>query len=176
MGNLLNGLFAKIFENKKGNILMIGLDAAGKTTILNKLAHNVSQDTIPTIGFNKEMFTYKNIEFVCTDIGGQDRLRTVWRHFFQNTDAIIYVVDSADKARFNEAQKELNKVLSSDQLKDVPVLVYANKQDMAFAANVNEVAMSMNMTKLKQEWFVQPCVATKGDGLFEGLDWLAKQL
>lgn len=176
MGNLL-GLVTKLFENKKGNILMIGLDAAGKTTILNKLAHNMNHDTIPTIGFNKEMFTYKNIEFTATDIGGQDRLRSVWRHFFNNTDAIIYVVDSADSKRFNEAKNELFKILASDLLKEVPVLVYANKQDMVHAANVNEVAKALEVAKLKQnEWFVQPCVATTGEGLYEGLDWLSKQL
>ncbi len=111
-------------------LLMLGLDAAGKTTILYKMKLNEVVNTIPTIGFNVETFQYKQIEFNCWDIGGQFKLRGMWSHYFDNVDAVVYVVDSADTDRIEENCETLQGLLQQDQLKDAAILVYANKQDM----------------------------------------------
>merc|ERR1712203_1094112 len=98
-------------------ILMVGLDAAGKTTILYKLKLGEVVTTIPTIGFNVETVEYKNINFTVWDVGGQDKIRPLWRHYYQNTNGIIFVVDSADADRMKSngqetgAADELNKLL-----------------------------------------------------------------
>ncbi|CAB4436522.1 unnamed protein product [Rhizophagus irregularis] len=93
-------------------ILMLGLDAAGKTTILYKLKLNQSVTTIPTVGFNVETVTYKNVKFNVWDVGGQDKIRPLWRHYYTGTQGLIFVVDSQDKDRIDEARQELHKIIS----------------------------------------------------------------
>jgi small GTP-binding protein len=106
----------------------VGLDAAGKTTILYKLKLGEIVTTIPTIGFNVETVEYKNISFTVWDVGGQDKIRPLWRHYYQNTQGLIFVVDSNDKDRVGEAHDELHRMLSEDELREAIVLVFANKQ------------------------------------------------
>lgn len=89
----------------------VGLDAAGKTTILYKLKLGEIVTTIPTIGFNVETVEYKNICFTVWDVGGQDKIRPLWRHYFQNTQGLIFVVDSNDRERITEAEKELQNMV-----------------------------------------------------------------
>ncbi|KAK2727385.1 hypothetical protein QYM36_008020 [Artemia franciscana] len=119
--------------------VVIGLDAAGKTTILYKLKLGEIVTTIPTIGFNVETVEYKNISFTVWDVGGQDKIRPLWRHYFQNTQGLIFVVDSNDRERIGEAQDELQKMLSEDELRDAVVLVFANKQDLPNAMSPAEL-------------------------------------
>eukprot|EP00662_Eupelagonemidae_sp_cell21_P001877 gene1877-19270_t len=96
MGGSISKLFASMFGKKEVRMLMVGLDAAGKTTILYKMKLGEIVTTIPTIGFNVETVEYKNIKFTMWDVGGQDKLRPLWRHYFQNTNGVIFVVDSND--------------------------------------------------------------------------------
>merc|ERR1719479_25245 len=107
--------FAKVWQSMIGTqdvkIVMVGLDAAGKTTILYKLKLGEMVTTIPTIGFNVETVEYKNICFTVWDVGGQDKIRPLWRHYFQNTQGLIFVVDSNDRERISEAKDELQKML-----------------------------------------------------------------
>merc|ERR1712028_309417 len=116
------GIFGKVFAGLVGKkdcrILMVGLDAAGKTTILYKLKLGEVVTTIPTIGFNVEAVEYKNIAFTVWDVGGQDKIRPLWRHYYTNTEGIIFVVDSNDRDRVDEARDELNRMLSEDELRD----------------------------------------------------------
>ena len=177
MGNFFTKLFDGLRKKKEQRILMLGLDAAGKTTVLYSLKLGEVLTTMPTIGFNLETVSYKNIEFQVWDIGGQDKIRSLWSHYYNNTDGIIFVVDSADKARLDTAKEELHKLLGEDELTDAKVLVLANKQDLPGAATTSEVASKMGLSQHKQhDWFVQGCSATKGDGIYEGLDWLCKAL
>eukprot|EP00940_MAST-03C_sp_MAST-3C-sp2_P002225 g2225.t1 len=155
-------------------ILMVGLDAAGKTTILYKLKLGEVVTTIPTIGFNVETVEYKNISFTVWDVGGQDKIRTLWRHYYQNTEGLIFVVDSNDEDRFDDAKQELHKMIAEDELRDAVVLVFANKQDLEGAKTAAEVTDKLGLASMRgREWFIQPCCATTGDGLYEGLDWLS---
>merc|ERR1712159_562979 len=103
MGLTFSKMFSKLFGKKDVRILMVGLDAAGKTTILYKLKLGEIVTTIPTIGFNVETVEYKTISFTVWDVGGQDKIRPLWRHYYQNTQGIIFVVDSNDQERIDDA-------------------------------------------------------------------------
>eukprot|EP00126_Sphaerothecum_destruens_P010178 Sdes_comp20684_c0_seq5m16198 len=126
MGNILK----KFFGNKEMRILMLGLDSAGKTTILYKLKLGQSVTTIPTVGFNVETVTYKNVKFNVWDVGGQDKIRPLWRHYYSGTQGLIFVVDSADLERIDEARLELHRIMNDREMKDAIILVFANKQDL----------------------------------------------
>ena len=174
MGSVFNQSFQKLFSKKEIRILMVGLDAAGKTTILYKLKLGEFVTTIPTIGFNVETVEYKNISFTVWDVGGQDKLRPLWRHYYQNTSAIIFVVDNNDGDRIDEARNELHKMLVEDELKDAVLLVFANKADLPQAMSAAEITDKLGLNSLRQrQCYIQSTCATSGDGLYEGLDWLS---
>lgn len=177
MGNIFANLFKGLFGKKEMRILMVGLDTAGKTTILYKLKLGEIVTTIPTIGFNVETVEYKNISFTVWDVGGQDKIRPLWRHYFQNTQGLIFVVDSNDRERVNEAREELMRMLAEDELRDAVLLVFANKQDLPNAMNAAEITDKLGLHSLRhRNWYIQATCATSGDGLYEGLDWLSNQL
>ncbi|KAF5098836.1 hypothetical protein DV451_000723 [Geotrichum candidum] len=158
-------------------ILMVGLDAAGKTTILYKLKLGEIVTTIPTIGFNVETVEYKNISFTVWDVGGQDKIRPLWRHYFQNTQGVIFVVDSNDRDRIGEASNELQRIVNEDELHDALILVFANKQDLPNAMNAAEITEKLGLHSLRQRsWYIQSTCATSGEGLYEGLEWLSTNL
>src|SRR5258708_27566751 len=118
---------------------MLGLDAAGKTTILYKLKINQGISTVPTVGFNVETLTYKKIKFNVWDVGGQEKIRPLWRHYFTGTQGLIFVVDSADRARIDEARQELHRIINDREMRDALFLVFANKQDLPDAMHPKEV-------------------------------------
>lgn len=156
---------------------MVGLDAAGKTTILYKLKLGEIVTTIPTIGFNVETVEYKNISFTVWDVGGQDKIRPLWRHYYTNTQGLIFVVDSNDRERLGEASAELHKMVNEDELKDAIILIFANKQDLPNALSCSELTEKLGLTQLRgRRWYIQATTATSGDGLYEGLDWLSNEL
>ncbi|XP_043978935.1 ADP-ribosylation factor 1-like isoform X2 [Gambusia affinis] len=154
----------------------VGLDAAGKTTLLYKLKLAEVVTTIPTIGFNVETVEYKNISFTVWDVGGQTVIRPLWRHYYTNTQGLIFVIDSSDSERIKEAADELHRQLEEDELRDVPVLVFANKQDLPRAMSVDDITEALSLSGVRQPWFVQSSCAVSGAGLVEGLDWLSDQI
>jgi len=177
MGLAFSKLFAKLLGKQEMRILMVGLDAAGKTTILYKLKLGEVVTTIPTIGFNVETVDYKNISFTVWDVGGQDKIRPLWRHYYQGTQGLIFVVDSNDRDRVEDAKEELNKMLNEDEMRDAIVLVFANKQDLPNAMPAAEVTEKLGLQTMRnRQWFIQSACATTGDGLYEGLDWLSRTL
>merc|ERR1711892_525732 len=177
MGSMFTKLFDSLISKKEMRVLMVGLDSAGKTTILYKLKLGEIVTTIPTIGFNVETVEYKNIGFTVWDVGGQDKIRPLWRHYFQNTQAVIFVVDSNDRERVSEARDELARMLNEDELREAVLLVFANKQDLPRAMNAAEITDKLGLHSMKnRNWYIQATCATSGDGLFEGLDWLSSQL
>ncbi|KAB5555949.1 hypothetical protein DKX38_006858 [Salix brachista] len=336
MGLSFTKLFSRLFAKREMRILMVGLDAAGKTTILYKLKLGEIVTTIPTIGFNVETVEYKNISFTVWDVGGQDKdfdiiwgdwramilndgellnlnldqasgsgfqskneylfgrlicdsrlslailqalfyvdgspirefknmesigvpfpryqpmriystlwnaddwatrgglvktdwsqapftasytsfnasnacvwingasscdsnnfsppawlsedldstnldklqwIRPLWRHYFQNTQGLIFVVDSNDRDRVVEARDELHRMLNEDELRDAVLLVFANKQDLPNAMNAAEITDKLGLHSLRQRhWYIQSTCATSGEGLYEGLDWLSNNI
>jgi len=178
MGKSLTKLFSNLFKlGKDVRILMLGLDAAGKTTILYKLRMGEIVTTIPTIGFNVETVEYKNINFTVWDVGGQHKIRPLWRHYYQNTDGLIFVVDSNDRERVDEAREELHAILADDEMRNALLLVFANKQDLPSAMTPAEITDKLGLQSLRNRtWYIQATCATTGDGLYEGLDWLAQNV
>lgn len=170
------GSFFSIFKSKEARIVMIGLDAAGKTTVLYKLKLNEVATTIPTIGFNVEKVEYKNLKMTIWDIGGQDILRPLWRHYYEGSNGVIFVVDSSDERRMELAAQEVEKTMSDPFLSEARLVVFANKQDLPQALSPSEVIQKLRLNNLKQKWFVQGTSATSGQGLYEGLDWLSANL
>ncbi|MEQ2232141.1 hypothetical protein ILYODFUR_008164 [Ilyodon furcidens] len=154
-------------------VLLLGLDNAGKSTLLYKLKHNVSVSTVPTIGFNVEMINArknrKNIAVTMWDVGGQGKMREHWHDYYQNTGAVVFVVDASDVGRMEEARSELEKTLRSDHLRGCPVILFANKQDVSGAMTVTEMKDRFNIRKMcvGRDWSVQPCSASTGFGVEE---------
>ncbi|XP_061897060.1 ADP-ribosylation factor 4-like [Entelurus aequoreus] len=177
MGLTLSTAFERLSGKKQMRILMVGLDAAGKTTILYKLKLGEIVTTIPTIGFNVETVEYNNISFTVWDVGGQDKNSPLRRHYFQNTQGLIFVVDSNDRQRVNEAADELSKMLQEQELSDAVLLVFANKQDLPNALSVSELSDKLRLNVLRSKaWHIESTCATQGTGLYEGLDWLSTEL
>ncbi|KAM9034135.1 ADP-ribosylation factor 1-like 2 [Sarcophilus harrisii] len=177
MGNVFGNRFKGLFGKKEMRLLMVGLDSAGKTTILYKLKLGAIVTTMPTMDFNVEIIPYRDVCFTVWDVGGQDRIRPLWRHYFQNTQGLIFVVDSGDRERVGEAREELTRMLEEIGSKDAALLVVANKQDLPHAMKADEITEKLGLRSLlERNWYVQATCATSGDGLYEGLAWLSKQL
>ncbi|EGC37936.1 hypothetical protein DICPUDRAFT_46140 [Dictyostelium purpureum] len=166
--------FSYFFGKKDLKFLMVGLESAGKTTILNKLGLGEIVTTTPADGFNIETVEFKNTNFTSWDVGGQDKIRPLWRHYYQNTQCLIFVVDSNDRERIQEARDELQKMLNEDDLGHVLLLVFCNKQDLPNAMLAPEITDKLNLHSLRQrKWYIQETRATSGDGLYQGLDWFS---
>ncbi|XP_062268603.1 E3 ubiquitin-protein ligase TRIM23 isoform X1 [Platichthys flesus] len=159
-------------------VVTLGLDGAGKTTILFKLKQDEFMQPIPTIGFNVETVEYKNLKFTIWDVGGKHKLRPLWKHYYLNTQAVVFVIDSCHRDRLMEAHSELAKLLTEKELRDALLLIFANKQDVPGAVSVEEMTELLSLHKLccGRSWHIQGCDARSGMGLHEGLDWLSRQL
>merc|ERR1719259_384708 len=149
---------------------MVGLDGAGKTTILYRLKLDQVVRTLPTMGFNVETVEYRNLRFTVWDLGGQEKIRSnLWRHYYCGTQGIIFVVDSGDRNRIEDAAEEFQHMLREEELAGVPVLVYANKQDLPQPMTVNEIAERLGLLETRhRQWHVQNCTATTSEGLENG--------
>lgn len=155
------------------SVIMAGLDAAGKTTMLYAL-ETEPKPTMPCIGFNVEHAAKGKLSLTCWDVGGPDKIRPLWRHYFQGIDAIIWVVDLNDRERMSETAHELFKFMSEDQLRGLPLLLYGNKIDLPRALSIAEATEQMDLHQIRgRKWHFQPCCAITQVGLYEGLSWLA---
>lgn len=151
-------------------IILTGLVGSGKTTFCYKMNLAVPVPTIGTIGFNVDSFKYKNFEFVCWDMANYSS-KQLWKHYISNTDFIIFFVDSAFDEDISESKSKLQDLLSEESLQGVPLIVFANKQDLPAANNIQEITNKLELECLTgREWFIQGTCATTGDGLYEGLD------
>jgi len=164
---------------------MIGLDSSGKTTILYRMKFNQYMNTASTIGFNCEKVRLKtNKNYMIWDVGGQDKLRPLWRSYTRCTDGIIFVVDSSKHERFEEAKLELQKIYKSCQSKgstaaasasgsgngSVPILILVNKQDLPNAVDASRMEQVLSLKDLgASHWHVQATCAVTGEGLEEGM-------
>lgn len=177
MAARIRNLLSKLFHTPEYRILTIGLDASGKTTILYKLKLGEIVTTIPTIGFNVETIVYEKTSLTIWDVGGCDKIRPLFRHYFQNTHALIIVIDSNDRERLLEAKDELWRLLYAEELIHVPMLIYLNKIDLPTSMKSDYVIEKLELNSIRnRQWHLQQCCACKGDGLYEGLTWLIHAL
>ena len=157
-------------------VLLLGLDSAGKTTILFHLIGRREQ-TVPTIGFNVETVRFNGLEFVVWDVSGQERLRPFWRHYYRGTSGVVFVVDSADVERLTMARAELFGILNEEELANAVVLVFSNKTDLPNAVTPEQLADALQLERLRpRPYHVQRSNASIGEGISEGLDWLAEEM
>ncbi|OAF67561.1 ADP-ribosylation factor L [Intoshia linei] len=171
MGNILNYL-----SQRDIRLVMVGLDNSGKTTVLHKLKHNTNVSTIPTIAFNVDNFKFKNLNLNVWDIGGQDKFVSKWNHHFQNTDVLIFVIDSSDISRVRQASKRLHECLQHQLLENVLLMVLANKQDMPNSLKIDEMITRLELEKVVQWWICHPTCALTGEGLIEAFTILSKKI
>lgn len=172
MGNFFSKLFQRLFGNKEVRVLMVGLDNAGKTTILYRMKEGNVVKTVPTIGFNMEQLEVNNLKMQIWDLGGQTSIRPYWRSYYQKQEALIFVVDSSDRERFPTAKSELLSILQEEELKNTVIAVFANKQDLPEAASAAEVSLALGLDAIKDRtWTIISTSAAKGEGIAEGFEW-----
>ncbi|KAL0228386.1 hypothetical protein RCL1_004529 [Eukaryota sp. TZLM3-RCL] len=170
-------------EEKQKRVLMLGLDSAGKTTVVKSIFSEDTSTMSPTFGFDIRTLKHPQLTLNIWDIGGQTTIRSYWRNYFDRTDAIIWVVDSFDVGRLDECFSELFSVLSSERLLGVTLLVLANKQDIPGALTAEEVREELGFSNEKvvnvlsnRKWAVFPISAAKNQGITSSLDWLINDL
>ncbi|MEA2071289.1 MAG: Arf family protein [Asgard group archaeon] len=163
---------------ERKSIAIVGLDGAGKTTIVKRILKSDFQLSRPTFGVNIEIYRYRTVEFVVYDLGGQSPLRkSLWEKFVASADGLVFVLDSADTERFDIAKQEFNNALSYNQ--EAPVLFLSNKIDLEDAASANVVLDLIDFNKLsrlQRKYHFARCSALTGEALFESWDWLSLQL
>ena len=175
------GLLSQLRALKKrvneARLLILGLDNAGKTCILKQLAQEEINKIMPTQCFNIKSLQQDGFKLNVWDIGGQREIREYWSNYTQNTDGLIFVVDSSDTERLKESKEALNDLLASEELKDVALLIFANKQDIATACDVEEIIEELNLADINdRKWQAQACSALNGEGLSDGIEWMIEQM
>ncbi|BGP14944.1 hypothetical protein JCM10213_007254 [Rhodosporidiobolus nylandii] len=148
-------------KEKQVRVLMLGLDNAGKTTICKAILGEDVDEVSPTLGFNIRTIMHQGYTLNVWDIGGQTSLRPYWRNYFEQTDAVVWVVDSSDRARIGDCRQELHELLKEERLMGASLLVFANKQDIANAMSVDEISESLDLPTLSTSHHcsTQPCSA-----------------
>ena len=177
MTSSVRTLLKKLFGPSEYRVLVLGLDAAGKTSILYRLKLGETVTTIATIGFNVETISYGKSSITLWDIGGCDKIRPLFRHYFPDTRGFIWVVDARDSQRLDESCDELWKLLSAEELNQLPCLIYLNKTDLENTLNSTEIINRMNLNHIRnRQWLLQPCSVKTGEGVYEGFDWLCQAM
>lgn len=160
-------------KEKEMRILMLGLDNAGKTTILKRFNGEDINEISPTLGFNIQTLEHRGFKLNIWDVGGQKSLRSYWRNYFESTDGLIWVVDSADKRRLEDCAQELHELLQEERLAGATLLVFANKQDIEGALKPDDIKNVLRLEKIKtHHWYIIKCSAVTGENLVQGIDWM----
>ncbi|KAL0219736.1 hypothetical protein P9112_005389 [Eukaryota sp. TZLM1-RC] len=177
MGNFISSLFSRLFSsNRERKLLLLGLDNSGKTTLLYRLKLGRVISTVPTVGFNVETLSVRNLRFAAWDLGGQSSLRLYWKSYFVDTDAVVFCVDCTDQSRFAIAKAELEALYAEPALESVPILVLANKQDCSDATPAGQVASAIVGCPSNRPWSVVPTSVLTGEGIDEAFNWLCDVL
>mmetsp|Transcript_3836 Transcript_3836/g.5772 ORF Transcript_3836/g.5772 Transcript_3836/m.5772 type:complete len:188 (-) Transcript_3836:24-587(-) len=167
-------------KEREVRLLILGLDNAGKTTILRKFCGEDIDKIEPTLGFNIKTLEHRSYKLNVWDVGGQRTIRAYWRNYFEQTDGLIWVVDSSDRARLETCRDELFSLLDQEKLAGASLLIFANKQDIAGALTSEEIAevleLKTNQSFAKRHWSILACSAVTGDGLVDGMDWMTDDI
>ncbi|KAJ6654854.1 hypothetical protein lerEdw1_006543 [Lerista edwardsae] len=163
--------------SQEHKVIIIGLDNAGKTTILYQFLMNEVVHTSPTIGSNVEEIVLRKTHFLMWDIGGQETLRSTWNTYYSNTEFVILVIDSTDRERLTVTKEELYKMLAHEDLRNAAVLIFANKQDIKNSMSTSEISKFLTLSSIKDHpWHIQGCCALTGEGLPAGLEWMISRV
>ncbi|EKD21131.1 uncharacterized protein L3040_000833 [Drepanopeziza brunnea f. sp. 'multigermtubi'] len=162
-------------KDKEMRILMLGLDNAGKTTIVKRIMNEDVNTVSPTLGFIIKTIDYKGYKLNIWDVGGQKTLRSYWRNYFEKTDALIWVVDATDRLRIEDCHEELHGLLQEERLSGASLLVFANKTDVNGCMSEAEIQEGLQLNAIKtHQWHILRCSAITGTNLQEGLEWVVE--
>eukprot|EP00850_Spirogloea_muscicola_P024357 SM000688S20533 [mRNA] locus=s688:101:1086:+ [translate_table: standard] len=175
-------------REREMRLLLVGLDNAGKTTVVKRLVGEDTSSISPTLGFSittmhlparpPEPGSLRSYQLNIWDVGGQKTLRPYWRNYFENTEGLIWVVDSSDRRRLQDCRAELQGLLQEERLAGASLLILANKQDVAGAASPSEISQLLQLEALGsyRHWHIEACSAVTGTGLLPGFDWLISDI
>jgi ADP-ribosylation factor-like protein 2 len=187
-------------KEREIRVLVVGLDNAGKTTIVKKISGESIDEIAPTLGFNISTLALNGFQLNVWDVGGQKTLRTFWRNYFEKTDVLVWVVDSTDLKRLRDCKVELMDILKEEKLAGASLLVFANKQDVIGAMTAEEIATALDLTNTcsssdnninsdnsssvgsisgmtkKRRWRVQRCSAVSGEGVLSGFEFITSDV
>ncbi|KAF2276833.1 ADP-ribosylation factor [Westerdykella ornata] len=162
-------------KDKEMRILMLGLDNAGKTTIVKKIMNEDVHSVSPTLGFIIKTIEYDGYKLNIWDVGGQKTLRTYWKNYFEKTDTLVWVVDATDRERIDDCRQELAGLLLEERLAGASLLVFKNKSDVPGAMTEDEVRKGLQLDAIKtHKWTIMACSAMTGMNLHEGLRWVVE--
>ncbi|CAG8983777.1 hypothetical protein HYALB_00010417 [Hymenoscyphus albidus] len=162
-------------KDKEMRILMLGLDNAGKTTIVKRIMGEDVNSVSPTLGFIIKTIDYEGYKLNIWDVGGQKTLRSYWRNYFEKTDALIWVVDATDRLRIDDCREELHNLLQEERLSGASLLVFANKTDVNGCMNEVEIQQGLQLNAIRtHKWHIIRCSAITGENLQGGLAWVVK--
>ncbi|GLC39908.1 hypothetical protein PLESTB_000673500 [Pleodorina starrii] len=184
MFSLLYGFYEYIFRKDEFHVLILGVDKAGKTNVLERLKTIFTQSIgldpgkiLPTVGLNVGRIEAHKNNLVFWDLGGQSGLRSIWDKYYSEAHAIVYVVDAANRSRFDESRAALDRMLEHRELSGAPLLIMANKQDLEGAASSQDVGQAFGIERVEGRQFkVLPVSAYTGQGLKEGVEWLVETI
>ena len=186
MFSLVMGFYRYLFQRHQFQVLIVGLDYAGKTSVLEQIKtifcgmEPLPPGKItPTIGLNIGKVSIDGANLVFWDVGGARSLRSLWERYYGEAHGLLFVVDAADTARLEEAREVLQQLLNNAELAGIPLLVLANKQDAAGALTPHEVQARFGLQHAEgssQPQHVLGTTAIRGEGLDEGVRWLAETL
>ena len=167
--------------DRRCTLVLLGLDNAGKSTLLHMLAHGTLRAFEPTLHPNCNSVRIAGHTFQAHDLGGHLAARVLWRHYTCTADAIVFMVDAADRERMAEARAELGTLMADEALADVPILVLGNKVDLPGAASAEALAAALGVEEMQRERTpgIRPmelamCSVVKGMGYRDGFEWLAR--
>ncbi|KAJ6253661.1 adp-ribosylation factor-related protein [Anaeramoeba flamelloides] len=186
MFHLVSGLIDSVFKESKRNFLLLGIDSSGKTTLLEKIKNiykgspNKKLNPIyPTIGLNIERFQVKEKNIVMRDLGGEQSLREIWANYYKGTEGIIYVFDSSDlnQQRIEESRQTFEQLVEDEELQDVPILIFANKQDKEQKLSKKDVEnIFCDSIPMGGVFAVVECSVHNVEALTKGIEWIVSKI
>eukprot|EP01040_Poterioochromonas_malhamensis_P008208 gene8208-8878_t len=166
-------------KERELRILILGLDNAGKTTIMKRVLGEDHKEISPTVGFNIKTLEFNDYLLNMWDVGGQKSIRSYWRNYFEQTDGIIWVIDSVDRFRLEECKNQLRDILKQEKLAGSSLLIFANKQDLSGALTLEQISTFLDLSNEDisgRHWTIISCSAMSGEGLIEGFEWIVDDI
>ncbi|GMT23423.1 hypothetical protein PFISCL1PPCAC_14720, partial [Pristionchus fissidentatus] len=179
--SLMGAVLDRFWKKEESlRILMLGLDHAGSSTILYQFKLRKAIETVATNGYNVEQFRFKNVPFTIWDVGGPNKTRTLWHYYYPGMQGLIFVIDSSDIDRIDEAKEALETIINYPDMINTKLLVFANKKDLPNALSTDELTDRLQL-KLRTpnenfKWHVQASNAKTAEGVYEGLAWMEENL